>query len=164
LILVVTGCSLDLQESAETAQEEAAGEVAQPGDLPQPNPALSPEQVVKIQLEALKNNDETNHGIEITFNFASPTNKKYTGPLPRFIQMVKNPLYRPMLNHRSAEYEPIEVSGDTARQRVILTGADGQTVIYLFSLSKQVDGPWKGCWMTDSVTAEPVRRQEQQQA
>ncbi len=48
--------------------------------LPQtePDPSLSPQDVVSIQIEALRNNDTPyeNRGIEVTFNFASPANKR----------------------------------------------------------------------------------------
>ena len=61
--------------------------------LPQtePDPSLSPQDVVSIQIEALQNNDTPyeDRGIEITFNFASPTNKRVTGPLERFKVMVR---------------------------------------------------------------------------
>ena len=48
--------------------------------LPQtePDPSLSPQDVVSIQIEALRNNDipYADRGIEVTFNFASPANKR----------------------------------------------------------------------------------------
>ena len=55
-------------------------------DATEPGPDLTPEQVIAIQLNALKNNDRpaTDHGIRITFNFASPGNKASTGPLATF--------------------------------------------------------------------------------
>ena len=49
-----------------------------------PDPALTPEQVVRIQLEALRNNDAGDRGIAVAFRFASPGNRQNTGPLPRF--------------------------------------------------------------------------------
>ena len=62
--------------------------------LPQtePDPSLSPQDVVSIQIEALQHNDTpyVDRGIEVTFNFASPTNKRVTGPLERFKAMVRN--------------------------------------------------------------------------
>ena len=61
--------------------------------LPQtePDPSLSPRDVVSIQIEALRNNDTPyeNRGIEVAFNFASPTNKRITGPIERFAVMVR---------------------------------------------------------------------------
>ena len=126
----------------------------------EPKADLSPEQVVKIQVEALQNNDDMDRGIEITFKFASPANKQLTGPLYRFKQLVKNPLYRPMLNHKLAEYAPIQVSGDVATQRVTIIERNGQATVYLFSLSKQNTPGCEGCWMTDSVSVVPTRKQD----
>ena len=63
-----------------------------------PNPSLNPSDVVKMQLTAMQQNDESNLGIEVTFRFASPSNRRYTGPLERFIRLVKNPSYKHLLN------------------------------------------------------------------
>jgi hypothetical protein len=138
----------------------AAAELAPP-DL-QPDPELSPEEVVRIQVEALQNNDAADTGIEITFRFASPANKKATGPLFRFTQLVKNPVYRPMLNHKLAEYGPMEQDGDKATQQVTIVEQDGSATVYLFSLSRQSEPPCLGCWLTDRVTVVPTRSQDLQ--
>lgn len=132
--------------------------------LPTPSPALSPEQVVRLQLESLQHNDESNQGIAAAFNFASPDNKRNTGPLARFVKMLKTPPYNAMLNHRSIEFDPIEISGDRATQRIKLTGADGQSTVYIFMLSKQTQAPYQNCWMTDGVTVEPSKDLPQDQA
>ena len=87
----------------------------------------------------------------ITFNFASPANRRMTGPLPRFIQMLKNPLYKIMLDFERYEAGPIERSGDEAQQRVTLIDAEGNRAIFLWVLSKQKQAPYENCWMTDSV-------------
>ena len=64
-----------------------------------------------------------------------------------------------MLNHKTAEYDPLEISGDTATQRVTIIDPNGKAFIYLFKLSKQSTDPCRGCWMTDSVIAVPTRKQ-----
>lgn len=118
-----------------------------------PRPDLEPVDVVRIQLDALANNNDpySDAGIEITFRFASPSNQQATGPLSRFISMLYNPLYSPMLEHQSASYWELVTEIDRAMQSVILTGADGRRVAYVFVLSKQKSGPFEQCWMTDSV-------------
>lgn len=118
-----------------------------------PNRNLSPADVVRIQIRALGRNDmpHENAGIEIAFRFASPRNKLVTGPLPRFIQLVSNPVYRAMLDHRQAKYGPLQIEGVKATQPVILIASDGQRVGYLFTLSRQDGGACDGCWMTDGV-------------
>jgi hypothetical protein len=157
-ILALAGCAPVLAPPAPV--EEPVEAKSLDHDKIRPNPDLSPEEVVKIQVEALRNNDELDKGIEITFRFASPANKEMTGPLNRFVRLVKNPSYRPMLNHRTAEYAPIKISGDTATQRVTITGADGKASVYVFELSKQDLPDCQGCWMTDSVILVPTRQQE----
>ncbi len=124
-----------------------------------PRPAYPPEEVVRIQIEALGDNDRPHPdaGIEITFRFASPANRRVTGPLPRFIEMVHNPDYRPMLNHGGARYGKLKREGDQASQTVILKTGDGSRVGYLFQLSRQSEAPYKDCWMTDSVMRFEVR-------
>ncbi len=123
--------------------------------LPQtePDPSLSPQDVVSIQIEALRNNDTPyeNRGIEVTFNFASPANKRMTGPLVRFKMMVRNPIYGPMINHRSAEYKNVRVEGNFAQIDVILNSKEGEYLGYRFILSRQHGNQYEGSWMTDAV-------------
>jgi len=117
-----------------------------------PTPTLSPAQVVRIQLNALRNNDAYNRGIEVAFRFASPVNRQQTGPLPRFISMIKEGPYRLMLDYQNVAYHPVEVVEGRARQLVTLVGS-GHVIAYEFYLSRQVDGACAGCWMTDAVIA-----------
>ncbi len=115
------------------------------------HPDLTPQEVVRIQVEALADNDADNNGIARTFEFASPDNKRATGPLPRFIMLLNNPMYQGMLNHKRAIYGTMEIQGDTAQQTVtIVDQADNETT-YLFTLSKQTAADYAGAWMTDSV-------------
>ena len=118
-----------------------------------PHPSLSPQDVVSIQIEALQNNDTPyeNRGIEVTFNFASPANKRMTGPLERFKVMVRNPVYGPMINHRSAKYENLVVEGEFARIDVVLISKEGEYLGYRFILSRQHGNQYEGSWMTDAV-------------
>ena len=120
---------------------------------PHPTPSLSPTQVVTIVLNALQHNDDPrpDAGIATTFEFASPANREETGPLQRFASMIKNPAYRAMLDFRSATRARLEIDGNHARQRVIIVGRDGSQVTYVFLLSKQAEGPFANCWMTDGV-------------
>ena len=116
---------------------------------------MTPQQVVAAQLAALRSNDDPHPdaGITIAFGFASRANQRATGPIARFIRLLKNPLYFPMLNHSSAEFGPTRVDGDIARTQVILFGGDGRMVAYDFTLSRD---PSTHCWLTDSVVLAPV--------
>ena len=127
-------------------------------DGPDPSPDLSPAEVVRIQVEALQANDDphADAGIETAFRFASPSNQAATGPLQRFSQMVKGPVYGDMLGFAWAEYGQIAVDGDQAAQRVTLHHEDGRRATYVFGLSRQEGGPYDGCWMTDGVARRPT--------
>ncbi len=125
---------------------------ASPTD-PEPSPDLSPAEVVRIQVEALQRNDEpyTDAGIETAFRFASPSNQAATGPIQRFAEMVKGPVYGDMIGAARAEFGPIAVDGDRAAQRVTLVHDDGRRATYVFELSVQEGGDCDGCWRTDGV-------------
>lgn len=123
------------------------------GDLPTPDPNLSPRDVVRLQLEALAQNDRpyADAGIETAFNFASPGHKQVTGTLDRFAEMVKNPIYRDLIGNQHVRYGQVEIEGDVARQAVVLVTEDAYRVGYVFVLSRQEGGAYDGCWLAESV-------------
>ena len=145
--------SLALGTASGFAEETAPGIASPLSDALVPNPALSPAEVIRIQLEALRDNDDQDRGIAVAFRFASPANRANTGPLPRFIAMIRQGPYALMLDFREAAYGPVETVSDRARQRVTLTGAR-ESVTYWFHLSRQSEAPYADCWMTDAVYIE----------
>jgi hypothetical protein len=118
-----------------------------------PRPELSPEDVVQYQIAALQRNDDpkSDAGIERAFRFASPNNKEATGPLEHFVQIVKSPAYAPLLNNRSSAIVGSEKNDDRAKVVVKIVAVDGRQVTYVFILSKQSEGDFHDCWMTDGV-------------
>ena len=122
-------------------------------EAPEPSPDLAPVEVIRIQMEALQNNDDPTEdaGIATAFRFASPGNRAATGPLARFTDMVHGPVYRDLLGFERADYGVLRVEGDVAVQEVTVTHADGRRVTFLFGLSRQEGGACEGCWMTDAV-------------
>jgi hypothetical protein len=123
-------------------------------DLMRPDPALSPAEVVAIQLDALQMNDtpEADAGIAQTWAFAHPDNKRVTGPLPRFAQMIKGPLYQILLGHRSHEVREVLATDDQVDFAVIVTSQTGEVVGYRWTVAKVADGENAGAWMTTSVS------------
>ncbi len=118
-----------------------------------PSPKLTPREVVEAQLAALRSNDEPSpdDGIRTAFRFASPENKRSTGPVERFIEMVRNPLYAPLLNHRTAVVSDTTQKGDLARIKVTLIAADGQEAAFVWILARVTTDECAGCWMTSTV-------------
>jgi len=123
-------------------------------DVLMPDPALSPAEVVSIQLTALQANDtpETDAGIAQTWAFAHPDNKRMTGPLPRFAQMIKGPQYRMLLDHRSHEVKEVSRTDNQAVFAVTVTSQTGTVVGYQWSVAKLADGENAGAWMTIAVS------------
>ena len=125
-----------------------------------PTSDISPQTVVKTVIDALKQNSDSDDGIMQVFCFASPENKKMTGPIERFVSMIKRG-YGDMLNHVASEYEPIVIDDKVAQQRVWLETADGSVVGYLFRLGKQSAGEFSDMWMTDAVyRLDPAERKQ----
>ena len=125
-----------------------------------PSPELEPADVVRIQVDALRNNNPRDEGIELTYRFASPENKRVTGPLARFTEMVHSNPYDRLLNHLGADYEPLEISGNKAYQLVNITDTVGEVISYHWILVRLSEGQFKDCWMTDAViaTERPTQR------
>ena len=116
-----------------------------------PSPKLKANEIVRLQLKAMQQNDVNNRGIEVTFRFASPKNKVQTGPLSNFIKLVKNPTYHHLLNHIEATFLDLKTDGSQAIQEVIIKTPKGILKGFRFFLSVQQGKTFKNCWMTDAV-------------
>ena len=124
-------------------------------ELIKPNIEIEPDQVVKIQLNGLMNNDEPNpdYGIKQTWEFAHPVNKKYTGPLPKFINMLKGEGYKMLLNHLDSEIIEVFKSDSQYGFEVTILGKDKNYYRFRWIVEKYYEeGPLKDCWLTTSVS------------
>lgn len=144
-IALLMATSLPLQAAISQQQPQAT--------LPQPSTLHQPQDVVRIVMQALAHNDEpyADAGIATTFAFASPANRVNTGPLAKFSQMVRNPVYGIMIDHVGREFSEVVLMGNKAYQMVKVQGASGSEIIFAFRLSRQLDGEFEGMWMTDAV-------------
>jgi hypothetical protein len=59
-----------------------------------------------------------------------------------------------MIGHMHADRGPVVVVAAHARERVAITGSHGERAVYVFLLSRQETGTFKGCWMADGVLRE----------
>ncbi|CAN5349647.1 hypothetical protein BH20GEM2_BH20GEM2_01050 [soil metagenome] len=123
-----------------------------------PDPSLRPEEVVQLQLDALRENDrpERDAGIAVAFRFASPENRAAVGPLRRFAGVVKRPPYAVLVNHRKAYVGRAFRTGSRARVRVAVVGDDGSAAGFIWELSRQQVGENQGSWLTDGVVPQPL--------
>ena len=125
-------------------------------DLLTPNDSILPDEVIKIQLVALMNNDGDfkDSGIEQTWNFAHPNNKKNTGPLPNFKMMIKGNSYQMLLNHLSHTITELGSSENWAQFEVIIL--DKEKIYHKFNWQVEkfiMEGPLEGCWLTTIVSS-----------
>ncbi len=123
-------------------------------DLVVPDPAIAPVEVVAIQLKALQFNDNPtpDFGILQTWNFAHPSNRAVTGPLPRFAAMIKGPAFSPLINHNSHEISPSADQPGLKRFDVLMETALGQVLYFQWSVEKVTSGEYENCWMTVGVS------------
>ena len=124
-------------------------------DLIIPNSSILPAEVIKIQLVGLMNNDNEfeDSGIEQTWNFAHPNNKKNTGPLPNFKMMIKGNSYQMLLNHLSHTITELGSSENWAQFEVIIL--DKEKIYHKFNWQVEkflLEGPLQDCWLTTVVT------------
>ena len=123
-----------------------------------PSISIKPDKVIKIQLQGLMKNDNPyiDKGIEQTWEFAHPTNQKFTGPLTRFKQMIKGESYSMLINHIS--HEIVEIYNDNKKAVYEVTILDSGKKYFKFrwQVEKFLDkGPLENCWLT-TVVSQPI--------
>ena len=125
-------------------------------ELLNPNSNIKPKEVVKIQLSGLQQNDLEfkDSGIEQTWNFAHPNNKKVTGPLNNFKMMIKGASYQMMIDHLSHTITEVGSSNKWAQFEVIIL--DKNKIYHKFNWQVEkytMDGNLKDCWLTTMVSS-----------
>jgi len=124
-------------------------------EIIKPSSEIKPSEVVKIQLKGLQKNDLNfkDSGIEQTWNFAHPNNKKVTGPLPNFKRMIKGDSYQMMLDHLSHTITELGSGDKWVQFEVIIL--DKNKIYHKFNWQVEKytqDGVLKDCWLTTMVS------------
>ena len=125
-------------------------------ELLNPISTITPKEVVKIQLSGLQQNDLEfkDSGIEQTWNFAHPNNKKVTGPLNNFKRMIKGASYQMMIDHLSHTITEVGSSNKSAQFEVIIL--DKNKIYHKFNWQVEKyteEGSLKDCWLTTMVSS-----------
>ncbi len=124
-------------------------------EIIKPNVNIEPQEVVKIQLSALKENDfpEKDNGIIQTWIFAHPNNQKVTGPIDRFKNMLKTDSYSMLLNHSTHEVIEVFKSSKVATFEVTVLDKDKKYYKFKWQVEKFTsEGYLKNCWLTTAVS------------
>ena len=124
-------------------------------EIVKPDSGIKPAEVVKIQLTGLQKNDLEfkDSGIEQTWNFAHPNNKKVTGPLGNFKRMIKGDSYQMMLNHLSHTITLLGSDDNWAQFEVVIL--DKNKIYHKFNWQVEKytsEGVLKDCWLTTMVS------------
>ena len=124
-------------------------------ELLKPNDKIEPSEVVKIQLIGLQKNDldYKDSGIEQTWNFSHPNNRKVTGPLDNFKRMIKGDAYQMMINHLSHTITQLGIEDNWAQFEVVIL--DKNKIYHKFNWQVEkysVEGALKDCWLTTMVS------------
>ena len=125
-------------------------------EIIKPSIGIEPDKVVRIQLDGLMKNDQPkiDHGIKQTWEFAHPSNKKYTGPLSRFIILLKSESYKMLINHLDSEIIEIFKSKNRYGFEVTILGSDKKYYKFQWIVERyNKEGPLKDCWLTTSVSS-----------
>ena len=124
-------------------------------EILKPSSGIKPVEVVRIQLTGLQQNDLEfkDSGIEQTWNFAHPSNKKVTGPLGNFKRMIKGDSYQMMINHLSHTITQLGSKDNWAQFEVVIL--DKNKIYHKFNWQVEkytLEGVLKDCWLTTMVS------------
>ena len=125
-------------------------------ELLNPSSAITPKEVVKIQLSGLQQNDLEfkDSGIEQTWNCAHPNNKKVTGPLNNFKRMIKGASYQMMIDHLSHTITEVGGSNKSVQFEVIILDKNKIYHKFKWQVEKYTEeGSLKDCWLTTMVSS-----------
>ena len=127
-------------------------------EIIKPSTEINPAQVVKIQLTGLMKNDSPykDKGIEQTWEFAHPNNKKFTGPLNKFKEMIKGDSYKMLIDHENHEVKQIFSNNEVVVFEVVIMDIDKKYFKFKWQVEKYLNnGPLENCWLT-TVVSQPV--------
>ena len=124
-------------------------------DLIKPDANLKPFEVLMIQLNSLKNNNNPykDAGIEQTWEFAHPINKVATGPIERFKQMIYSNSYKILISHENNKTIILKETPNKFIYKVYILSKDKKKYYYIWQIEKvEREGRFKDCWMTTGVS------------
>lgn len=124
------------------------------------------EEAIKMQLEALQNNNEPyfDHGIEVLYRFAGrhldpflPSNyfgrPLDLGQFERFRRIMNTECFRILVNHTSFEFlSTLQVSEYVWKTRVSVSNSfTKRKAIFEFSMVREFGGRYDGIWFCESL-------------
>ena len=124
--------------------------------LTKPNITLKPFDVLVIQLNSLQRNNipYADAGIEQVWEFAHPENKKITGPLEKFKEMMYGKNYQMLINHENSEITILNENSNTSVYQVYILSSDKKKYSFIWHIEKvSQQSDLLNCWMTTIVSS-----------
>jgi hypothetical protein len=124
-------------------------------NLTKPNISLKAFDVISIQLNSLQRNNIPfkDAGIEQVWEFTHPNNKKITGPLEKFKEMIYSQNYKMLIEHENSEITILSENSNKSVYKVFILSSDKKKYSYIWQIEKvNQEGDLKNCWMTTSVS------------
>ena len=115
-----------------------------------PDPSHSASDIVRLQLEALR--QASDHSIGVALRFASPGNRAVIGDATQFRGMLESRLYRPLLGHRAVVLGAEEPVDQHVAITVDVTAENGRQVRFVYLLRRQWSERCDACWLIDAVS------------
>ncbi|MFD1647448.1 2Fe-2S iron-sulfur cluster-binding protein [Haloarchaeobius litoreus] len=125
-----------------------------------PSPDLGPADAVRAQLDALaaaavdvaaaRADGAVPASVRTLFDFSAPAYRTAHGSLDGFATTLLGPIYDRLLGAYAVERGPTEREGETFTQAVLVRHPDGERT-YEFTVARQSDGKYAGCWMTTAI-------------
>ena len=92
-------------------------------------------------------------GINQTWEFAHPNNRKFTGPIERFKNMMKTDSYSMLLNHSSHEILEVYISDEVATFEVTVLDKEKKYFKFKWQVEKYIgENALNDCWLTTAVS------------
>lgn len=142
VLLTATGCA-----AIESVIDPVSAEPVAPGT------ELEPEEVVRVQVEALQAASADDLDGELLYAFASADYRAAFDGVSDYAEHFTRRPYRPLIGHIEARYHPLELDNGLARQDVTVTTEDGETRRFGFLLTRSVSEDCDGCWLIEAVRA-----------
>ncbi len=119
-------------------------------------PTYGPQDVVRLQLTSLQKAASDPSALIVCYSLASADNRRVTGPMARFAELIRTDAYRPLLGHVSSMIGRPTMDGDKASVTATVISNGGQSCAYEFMLARYLrtsdgDNDDAKCWMTYSV-------------
>ena len=107
-------------------------------DLIKTNSNIKPFDVLMIQLNSLKNNNNPyqDAGIEQTWEFDHSINKSTTGPLERFKQMIYSDSYKILISHENNKTIILKETPKKFVYKVYVLSKDKKKYYYIWQIEK----------------------------